>query len=204
MVWSSLSPDGTKSVKANVSPMQQNTTYTETTMNVDHFWNIGGDEDGHHKAINMEEYANVAVGNPDDAPIASGMDGVIYLKEAAGTIQGFFQNAAGIYQFIPAFLSGSKSITSSYATVVSVPDDTFGLIWMFKADNSNTGTFGYFKADGGVCQAYAMSVYLGNSQTLTRQLRFGNGDQASGLNFRARTSDAATGTYQYRIMLWET
>lgn len=49
MVWNSTAPDGTKSVGQNTTILQSNTTYTETTMNLDHYWNIGANEDGRHK-----------------------------------------------------------------------------------------------------------------------------------------------------------
>lgn len=208
MVWNSTSPDGPQSVKANVVIQQQNTTYTENTLgnstntSKDHFWNIGVNEDGHHRAVQMMDYADTYVGAPADAALAADMDGVVYLKTVAGTIQGFYQNAAGIYQFIPAFLTGSHNVTASYTTVLSVPNNTYGQIFMFQTDNSANCAFGSFKATTSVCQAFCDGQFLGNSSTLTRPLRFGNSDQASGLNFRVRTSDGATGTYQYRIMYW--
>lgn len=57
MVWNSTAPDGTKSVATNRQILQDNTTYTETEMNKDHFWNIGADEDGHHKHCIMQKSA---------------------------------------------------------------------------------------------------------------------------------------------------
>ena len=85
MVWNSLWPDGSKSVKQNTTPGQQNTTYIENSMNNDHYWNIGVDEDGHHRSIQMKQFINSAIGAPADAPIATGMDGAMYLKAVAGT-----------------------------------------------------------------------------------------------------------------------
>ncbi len=202
MTWNSIYPDGAKSVRQNVTPGQQNTTYTQTNMNKDHFWNIGTDEDGHHRAINMENYTDTAIGAPVDAPIATGMDGVFYLKQVNSRIQGFYRNSNGIYQFVPGFISGSASITSSYQNIVTVPDGSYGNIIFFTNDANQMTAFGSYKAAGGVCQAYCVPVFFGNSQTLALPFRFGNGDQASGLNLRVRTSDAATGTYQYRIQFW--
>ena len=205
MVWNSLWPDGSKSVKQNTTPGQQNTAYTENTLNNDHYWNIGTDEDGHHKSVQMKNFINSASGAPADAPIATGMDACIYLRTVSGDdprIQGFFRNANGIYQFIPCFLTGSANITSSYTNIVALPNNTYGQIWMFKTDSSANFAYGTFKVTSSVCQAFCDGQFLGNSSTLTRPLRFGNSDQASGLNFRARTSDADTGSYQYRILYW--
>jgi len=202
MPWNSLWPDGAKSVKANTAPGQQNTGYTETNMNKDHFWNIGTDEDGHHRAVNMMNYADTATGAPADAPIATGFDGVFYVKQVNGRNAGFYRNSNGIFQAVAGFISGSANITSSYQNIVAVPDGCYGNIWMFKNDSSNAMGFGSFKAAGGVCQAYCVQTLPGNTSTPQLPFRFGSADQVSGLNFRARVSDAPSGVYEYRIQFW--
>ena len=203
MVWNSTWPDGSKSVKQNTIPGQQNTTYTETTLNNDHFWNIGTDEDGHHRAINMLNYADTASGAPADAPIATGMDGVFYLKTTSGRVQGFYQNAAGIYQYIPAFLSGTAALTSSYTTVINVPDNTYGQIWIWRQGNNSDVSFGSFIAQSSVCQAFSAAIDLNGSSTPVFNVHYGNGTAASGLNVRAKvTGNASAGTYNYRIIYW--
>jgi len=99
MIWSSTSPDGNQSVRANRALMAANTTYTETTMNVDHFWNIAT-KDGHHKQVQMPKTETGGV--PSDPSITTAMDGLIYLKkkisdEAADQqdVQPFFMNETG-------------------------------------------------------------------------------------------------------------
>lgn len=204
MTWNAVWPDGTKAVGQNTTTGQQNTTYVETTVNTDHYFDVGANEDGHHRFVQMAK--NETGGMPSDPSIATGMDGVTYLKEINGRVQGFYQNTNGVFQYIPAFLSGTVSLTSTvtYSTIVAVPDDTFGYAWLYKADTSQTGTWGYFKASGGICQAYSMPIRVGNSGTTTLNLRFGNGDQVSALNFTARRDQGASGTYEYRIMYWGT
>jgi len=202
MVWNSLWPDGTKSVKQNTTPGQQNTAYTETTMNNDHFWNIGADEDGHHRAVNMMNYADTATGAPADAPIATGFDGVYYIKQVNGRNAGFYRNSDGIFQAVPGFISGSANITGSYQNIVALPDGCYGNVWFFKNDSSNAMAFGSFKCAGSIYQAYCLHIYPGNTATLQFPMRFGSADQVSGLNLRVRTSDGPTGVYQYRIQFW--
>lgn len=199
-MWNTTSPDGSKSTKDNVPILQANTTYTETTMNVDHYWNIGANEDGHHRQVQMPKQAS-------DITLGAGMDGGVYYKEVSATntrVEGFYRNASGIYQFIPSFQTGTASITSSYTTVISVPNYSYGNIYMWMDNSSSNMAFGSFKAVGGVCHAYSSLIYQGNSQSDSVMLRFGNGDQASGLNIRARASSGPTGTYQYRIVYWGT
>jgi len=198
MPWNSTSPDGTKSVKANTPTMQQNTTYTETTLNADHFWNIGVDEDGHHKQVQCPKLAS-------DLVLSAGMDGGMYYKEVSASnsqVQGFYRNVNGIYQFIPCFKSGDKNLTSSYVNVVAVEANSYGQIWMFKNDNSDNVAMAFFQAGTTTCQAYACTTQFSSSSTAGTNLKFGNGGSASGLNIRARTQDASSGTYFYRLIYW--
>jgi len=202
MVWNSNWPVGTQSVGQNQSTGAANTTYIETTQNKDHFWNIGADQDGYHRKVSMENFAATAIGAPDDPTIPTGLEGVIYLKTTSGTVQGFYRNAANIYQFIPAFLTDSFDLTSSYQNVVAVPDETYGQFWFFTDDIGPNLAFGYFKAAGGICQAWAIPQFIGGSITETVPLTFGNGDKASGLNIRVKSNWISPQKLQYRIVYW--
>lgn len=199
MVWNSLWPDGSKSVAQNTPTGQQNTTYIESIMgngtntSKDHFWNIGTDEDGHHRAVQMENYSDTYTGAPSDLVLSSGMDGGIYLKTINGTIQGFYINTVGIYQFIPGFLTGSFTYSGTgFQNIVAVPDSCYGEIVLFKADALSNLSTGVFKASGGVTQANTTSAPEVNSTS------FGNtgNSGASGLNIRVVI---LPGTYQYRV-----
>jgi len=84
MVWKTTAPDGTKSVKDNRSILQDNTTYTKTTMNVDHFWDDAtAGNDGHHQFVQMPK-SDVG-GTPTDPSLAALMDGLVYAKELTST-----------------------------------------------------------------------------------------------------------------------
>ena len=88
--WNSISPDGTKSVKLNKTIIQANTTYTETELNKDHFWNIGANEDGRHKFVNTPatNQATPAIGV--NAPLATGMD-LLYFSRLKTAIEATVQ-----------------------------------------------------------------------------------------------------------------
>lgn len=203
MVWNSSWPDGTQSVKQNEAPGQQNTTYIETEMNKDHFWDIGADEDGRHRAVNMENYADTAVGAPTDPTIATGMDGVMYLKTTSGRVQGFYRNASGIYQFIPAFLTGTSALTTAgFTNIVAVPDNTYGQIFIWRQGNNKDVSFGSYIAQSGVCQAISAETLFDGNSTPTVAVVYGNGTNASGLNIRGKVLGGSNGTYEYRIMYW--
>ena len=198
MAWHSVSPDGSIAVGANTTSMQENTTYTETTMNKDHFWDIGTDEDGRHNVINMPAQSS-------DPTTATGMDGSIYLKEVSADnnrIEGFYRNAAGIYQFIPSFKSGTvviPSLPSSFVTVTDVPSNSYGFIFIFKNDTGQATQLGFFKSADGVAQAFGVD----NNGNFGSFVKFGNGSDASGLNIVAKaTTGDGVGTYEYRITYW--
>lgn len=203
MVWNTVYPDGTQSVGANVPIGLQNTSYTKTTLNNDHFWDVGTDEDGHHRYVQMPQ--NQVGGTPTNPTLATGMDGVMYLKETNSRVEGFYKNAAGVFQFIPSFLEGTVSLisTTDYTNIAAIPQDTFGYAWLFVKDSSQSGAYGFFKAADGICQAYSLPIRAGNSGTSDLNVRYGNGDQVDGLNFRARRSSGPSGTYEYRIMYWQ-
>lgn len=109
MAWHSLAPDGSKSVKANNTILNENTSYTETTMgNVnndttntnsvpDHYWNQGAPFDSRHRFINMPGFTISGVAT--DPVIGSLMGGTAYFKQKSITdspdnqdIQAFFKN----------------------------------------------------------------------------------------------------------------
>lgn len=204
MVWNSIFPLGTVSVRSNRTIGQENVTYTETTMNNDHFWNIGANQDGRHNAINMPLQAS-------DPATSTGMNGTMYLKTVSGTnarIQGYYRNVNGIYQFIPCFQTGTVNLTnfSDFFTVTSVPSNSYGHIYMFKSvddkDGQNMG-FGFFKSYDGKVQAYGCaSAYDSDSSVRTPNIQFGNGNSADALNVKAKLNTTSTGIYEYRIVYW--
>lgn len=116
MPWNSTSPIGSISVKANRTTMNQNTTYTETTMGNsaigtntvttrDHFWNVGANEDGRHRFIQSPAFT--VGGLPTDPVVGIGMDGVSFIKlltaiqsTAQQDVQPFYRNASQVMQLL--------------------------------------------------------------------------------------------------------
>lgn len=213
MVWNSTFPLGSVSVKANRVIGQQNTTYTEVTMGNsivgtnttstrDHFWNVGANEDGRHRFVQSPAFTVGAVAT--DPVIGSGMDGVSYLKTISGTVQQFYRNAQGIYQTSPTVLRGTVAVTSTstYVTVVAVPNNTYGEILMYAStQNENTAQTGYFVSRLSLVEAWSL-IQKEQSDATTEHstaLKFGNGTQASGLNIRARRESGPSDTWTYIV-----
>jgi hypothetical protein len=74
MPWNPTWPDGTKSVSQNTPTGLQNTTYTETEMNKDHYWNFGIDENGHHRFVQTVGTNDADPSLPTNTPLANLLD----------------------------------------------------------------------------------------------------------------------------------
>jgi len=210
MPWNTVCPLGSVSVKANRTIIQDNMTYIQTTMGNsivgtntvttrDHFWNVGTNEDGRHRFIQSPAFT---VGGVATNPVVgTGMDGVFYLKTTSGRAEWFHRNVQGVYQAVPSFLSGTHVITGSFTSMVAVPDDTYGEIFIFTtASGRRSGQAGFFKATGGVCDAWSYGLRVQGGSTAVYPVRFGNGSDASGLNIRVVADEASSGqTWNYRV-----
>lgn len=211
MPWNASSPNGSISVKANRPFMQQNTTYIENTMGNsavgtntstvrDHFWNVGANEDGRHRFIQSRGFT--VGGNPADVTQGTGMDGIYYLKLVNGQFQWFRKNAIDIYQATPNTLTGTHVVSSSFTTIIAVPPNVYGEIFMFvPATNTEfTGQTGFFKTSATRCESWAHGLKIKGKSSGSVNLEFGNGSNASGLNIRVKKNTAPdTLTWQYRI-----
>lgn len=147
MVWNPISPDGTKSVKLNKTIIQANTTYTETEMNKDHYWNIGVNEDGRHKFTQMPK--TVVGGLPSDAVLAAGMDLVTYAKENSD-IQGFLRNSTNIMQILGMKavgifnVTGAGVLTNIYSHNCTVVRNGVGRFQANFTTALNSANYGFF------------------------------------------------------------
>lgn len=127
MAWSNDSPDGTKATKTNVPIMLANTQYTKTSLNLDHNWDVGTNEDGSHKFIQAEKVETAGV--PSDPTLRTGMDSVLYSKAktaaeavAQQDVQYFMRNAGLVMQMLSIramalfdINTSTKAITVQYA-----------------------------------------------------------------------------------------
>lgn len=218
MPWNSISPLGTVSVKANRAINQQNTTYTEVTMGnqvvgtnptpqtaKDHFWNVGGNEDGHHRFIQSPRFTSNAVAPNDVYPVvAPGMDTVLFPLLTNGTVQWFHRNNADyVYQFIPRYVPGTVLVTSSstYDNIIAVPANVYGEILMFTdLSGKSSAVTGFFVSGNTKVEAWTLSNQPQGQNSSGYALKFGNGSESVGFNLRVRCEDAAVGqTWNYRI-----
>lgn len=91
MTWNTTAPDGTKSVKANETILQANTSYILTTQQRDHYWNEDANNDGHHKKIELPDIVNINSdpfsldANGDPTVLSTGQDCMYYTRPKTAT-----------------------------------------------------------------------------------------------------------------------
>jgi hypothetical protein len=145
MAWNSVSPDGAQSVKANVTIMDQNTTYTEQTMgNIvtqatkDHYWNVDL-KSGHHRSVQMENYPSSYTGALASPALSDGMSMALFgLLNSSGTVavETALKNASGIMQLL-----GIKAMC-----VFNVNQGTFAIdrVYSFNVSNLTRSSKGLY------------------------------------------------------------
>lgn len=134
--WDNSSPDGTKSTKTNVPIMLSNTQYNKANLTLDHYWDVGANEDGSHRFVQAPKHGG---GTPTDPTLRTGMDSIYYPKEktaaeavAQQDVQPFFLTSAtavmqllGIRAMI--LFDGSGGATLKYAHNATIARTAEGL-----------------------------------------------------------------------------
>lgn len=213
MPWNSIWPTGTVSVKANRTTGNQNTSYIETTMGNsvvgtntaatrDHFWNVGANEDGRHRFMNLPKFT--VGGLAADPVIGTGMDGVLYIREVnsdVARVEGFYKNTQGKYQYIPSFKSGTITFVdnSTFILLTDVPKNVYGEIYIY----SNTSQHiqqAVFVSGAIFVRAYSLRQKAeGTSDDF--YLEFANNANVDLLNIKVRRTSfgAPDADWDYRV-----
>ncbi len=112
MPWNPDWPIGNKSVKFNESPGQENTTYLETTLKINHYFDESAPNDGKHKFVQMPN-------GTLPAGLVSG-DSTLYSK-ASGVAQLFYShgNSALEYQLTTGRLTDNSTFGTNTAYAVN-------------------------------------------------------------------------------------
>ena len=163
---------------------------------------MGANYDGRHRFIKSPAYTvSGSPADPGGTGLGTSMDGILYLKTTNSQAQWFHRNTSKIYQVTPTLLTGTVAVpTTSYVTVVAVPANVFGEIFMYTTALGEVSCqTGYFRSNGTTVESWAVSFFKQSGTSATIALKFANGSQASGLNIRARRGDAASATWNYRI-----
>jgi hypothetical protein len=87
MAWNNPVINGANSVASNKTPLNENSAYIETSMQLDHYWDENANLDGRHKQVNMPNQS-------PDPSIGTDCDGVIFHKEITKNAGGTTENVA--------------------------------------------------------------------------------------------------------------
>lgn len=207
MVWNTIWPSGTVSVRSNVVSGKQNTQHINDSMVKDHFWTTAeGATAGFHRNIQMPKLVDGAT----DLAINALTDGGLYVKQVSATITDmelYYTNVGAVpYQLSPIYQTGSKILTTNiWNELVTVPDESYGEIYIMKDSDSAVMGRGYFKAAGGVVHAYTTPYYRSQAlatapPTLTYSMLFKNTDAISDL--KIYLTPTVTDTYIYKVLCW--
>lgn len=217
MVWHSLFPVGSVSVRANKSIGQDNTTYIETTMGNtiagtdnsdtrDHFWAVSVTLDGRHRFIQSPKFEAPA-GTAADPVMGAGMDACIFFRNVnadVGRVEGFYKtsdlptgNYPNRYQFIPSFMSGTFAVTNTFSTITAIPKNVYGEIYMSRVASSGSNTIqsGWFQSGNASLSAVAYTESDSSGAPLN-SLIFTD----SGFNLQVKTKSGAVGNWNFQII----
>ena len=131
MPWNSTWPNGATSVRANQPTGQQNTTYVETTVKKDHYFNEDATKDGYHKKASMPTFGSTP-------SIPAGTDGVYYVLTNGSEKEARYTNAASTsyhlniwtQQLRGSFTSGA--VDANFTLVDGIPSSAVGEIIIFR------------------------------------------------------------------------
>lgn len=83
MTWNNPVITGTESVAANKTYLNDNSSYIETKLQLDHYWDETAGLNGHHKYANMPKLESG--GTPTDPTLPAGLDLNYYCKQKTST-----------------------------------------------------------------------------------------------------------------------
>lgn len=179
-------------------PPQNNANFArlKTIINADHVFNdTAQSTDGIHRQMTM-----IARASPTELP--AGSNGICYAwVDTDNQTQLRFYNGATDYQITPSstVISGTVTISSSFATLAAVPANTFGEIYMWKGRFIQQGAF----VSDTIVNAYAFAMKYKSGSSASQILTFGfDGDGASGLNIQAQNDGSGgsfNGVWNYKI-----
>lgn len=157
MTWNNPVIDGTRSVAFNKTPLNQNSGYIETNMQIDHFWdNANSNLDGHHDVVEMPARGS-------SPTLSADMDGIFYTEDITKqdtTTEKlpFFLNSDG-----HTSLLGNR-VVCNFSVAVGVPTIEYGFN-VASVAKSGTGRFTVNYSTALPSRNYGISIqaYLTNN-----------------------------------------
>ena len=179
-------------------PPQNSTNFTrlKNIINADHVFNDSAQaSDGFHRQVHMFSRAIPVTLDGANSILYSWVDGL-------GQSQLKFYNGVVDYTITPTFtvLSGTVTVSSSFATIVAIPANVFGEVYLWKGRFIQQGTF---VSDASVVNGYSFAQKYKNGSAASEILTLGyDGDGASGLNLRIQNDGSGSGfngVWNYKV-----
>lgn len=169
----------------------------KTIINADHVFNDTGQAtDGFHKQCTM-----IVRTQPGSLP--TGANSILYSwLDSNGQTQLRFYNGTDDFQITPddTVISGTVTVSSSFATIAAIPANVFGEIFMWKGRFMQVGTF---VSDASIVNGYSYSEKYTSGSSASQILNLGfDGDGASGLNLMVQNDGSGSGfngVWTYKI-----
>lgn len=168
-------------------PAENNTNFTrlKAIISGDHVFNdTAAENDGIHNQVTL-------VNRDSPSALVAGANSMFYGRTATDNVNElWFYDNVSARQLNWRELSGIVTITSSstYVTILSIPNAAYGYIYLTKGVMAQGGTF---VSNGGVVNGYSYAEKYEDTTGAGQILRLGNGANASVLNLRV-VRDAAT------------
>ena len=197
MTFSTSVPNASQS--PGLFPAQNNTNFNrlKTIINADHnFTDSASGSQGFHRQASFINKTAPTV------PVGLGSaNGILYaLNDSASESQLWWLSNATRKQITGAFAvlaRGSQLIeTTSTTTIYTVPDNSFGLIYMWPTNNAASPSQAYWMSFGGTVTCLQVPAYVANTTATTVVPIF---YVNSGLELKPKAFSTFNNTYNYRI-----
>jgi len=163
-------------------PAQNNTNFTrlKTIQGADHVFNdTAADTDGHHSQVTL-------INRVDPTGVVTGGNSVLYGKTATDAINElWFYDGTTPRQENWRQQSGLVNVSGSYATILPIPANAYGYIYLTKGLAAQAGTF---VSNGSVVNGFSYVEKFEPTTGSDYILRLGMGIEASALNLRVRAN----------------
>ncbi len=174
----------------------QNFTNLKNLINRDHIFNdtlVANDNSGTHRQVTLTARAT-----PGSLP--TGTNGIFYSKLVSSLGELFWYDGTSEIQISTyTVLSGTVAVTSAFSTIVAIPANKFGEIYLYKGRFIQAGAF---VSDGTVVNgySYAEKYVSGSGASQILELAF-DGNGASALNLRVKNPSGSSfdGTWTYKV-----
>jgi len=200
-------PDANQSPYYLPQQNSENFTRLKKIITADHVFNdTSADDDGIHRQVTIVN--RPAPGDPTSVP--AGASSMMYGKTATDSVNElWFFDAVSPRQLNWRELTGTVALSGTVATVVAVPANSYGQIFMYfdhpaPNDNRSTVQFGWYSSTATEASAYSSSIMYGATNLNNVIVRFASwaSPQVSGLNIRATINTETSlysGTWNYII-----